>query len=103
MSTELRDSYITAFVGIQQDFAKSGSGHSAVSRRSELVDSLVLRLWNETVATNMDDPEAAALVAIGGYGRCLLFPYSDIDVLFLHGDKPKKRLREGLRSFSQEL
>jgi [protein-PII] uridylyltransferase len=103
MSTELRDSYVTAFTQIKQDFAKTGSGRTAVSRRAELVDSLVLRLWNETVGADMDDADAAALVAIGGYGRRLLFPYSDIDVLFLLREEPKKRLREGLRRFSQEL
>src|SRR5690242_5918367 len=103
MSTELRDSYVTSFNQIQHDFATSGSGRNAVSRRAELVDSLVLRLWNETVCPNMHEGDEAALVAIGGYGRRLLFPYSDIDVLFLLRQEPKKRLREGLRTFSQEL
>ena len=103
MSTELRDTYVASFTQIQHDFAKSGSGRDAVSRRAELVDFLVLRLWNEIVRPNMDDADAAALVAIGGYGRRLLFPYSDIDVLFLLREEPSKHLREGLRAFSQEL
>lgn len=103
MSTELRDSYVASFTQIQKDFAQSGSGRDATHRRAELVDGLALRLWNEIVHPNMDDADAATLVAIGGYGRRLLFPYSDIDVLFLLREEPTKRLREGLRAFSQEL
>ncbi|APV52122.1 [protein-PII] uridylyltransferase [Betaproteobacteria bacterium GR16-43] len=45
------------------------------------VDELLQSLWAETV----DDP-AITLVAVGGYGRGLLFPHSDVDVLILLPD-----------------
>jgi [protein-PII] uridylyltransferase len=102
-STELRDSYVASLTQIQNDFAHSGSGRAALTRRVELVDALVLPLWHRLVCPNMEDAESAALLAIGGYGRRLLFPYSDIDILFLLREEPKKRLREGLRIFSQQL
>jgi len=47
-------------------------------RQCRLVDSVLRALWD---AYRM--PKSAALVAVGGYGRGELFPYSDVDVLIL--------------------
>ncbi|HEV2950539.1 MAG TPA: nucleotidyltransferase domain-containing protein, partial [Actinomycetota bacterium] len=57
-------------------------GHQGVwtgRRRAELVD-VALRELFERAGT----PPRAALAAVGGYGRALLLPRSDIDVLVLH-------------------
>jgi [protein-PII] uridylyltransferase len=45
---------------------------------SELADGLLRTLWQRAQM-----PQGAALLAVGGYGRAQLFPYSDIDVLVL--------------------
>jgi len=59
-------------------FNEGGPVHQALVRRSETVDRLLTELW-----TGLGMPADAVLVAVGGYGRGLLFPFSDIDLLIL--------------------
>ena len=103
-STELRDLYAAESARIQLGFEANGNGHEAVFARAALVESIALRLWNEIVSPATDGPLGFALVALGGFGRRWLFPYSDIDILFLHASsETEKEFKTRIRSFSQEL
>ena len=100
----LREFHATGNSRIKEDFLRTLDGPSTVAQRSELVDALSLRLWKQFISENAEQPQHFALVAIGGYGRSMLFPHSDIDLLFLHeGGWSDKAAKDKIRSFSQEM
>src|SRR2546430_1443544 len=101
---ELRDFLSEQSARIQCDFATTGDGQAAVAQRTKLVEDLLKRLWRDLVSQEEDGPRNFALVAAGGFGRGWLFPYSDIDLLFLFSDREAEAaFRDSVRRFSQEL
>jgi [protein-PII] uridylyltransferase len=104
LAAELRHFSAKECARIQDRFAASGDGRAFLLDRSGLIDSIVERVWREFVSADPDGPANIALVALGGYGRRWLFPFSDVDLLFLHGgNKTDEKFKEPIRKFSQEL
>jgi len=101
---ELRGSIAEESAQIARDFALTGDGRSAVAQRTRLIDDILKRLWRDLVSADEAAPRGFALVATGGFGRGCLFPYSDIDLLFLYADRSiEETHKEPIRRFSQEL
>nr|WP_246066117.1 [protein-PII] uridylyltransferase [Limnobacter alexandrii] len=67
---------------------------AALKKRCVCVDEALVRLWN---AIGM--PRQYSLVAVGGYGRGELFPFSDVDVLILIDQEPDEVNTEKLETF----
>jgi [protein-PII] uridylyltransferase len=82
----LPDYYAAESGRIQQNFGAAGEGRLVLRDRSDLVDAVVLRLYREFLSPEPQEPRRLCLLALGGYGRRELFPYSDIDLLFLSED-----------------
>ncbi len=65
---------------LHDQFKRGAPATGLVHKRSDLIDLLLTRLWRHCAR---DATEEAALVAVGGYGRGELHPYSDIDIMVL--------------------
>jgi len=102
LRTELRELYLNESTRIQREFAADRNGSAAIAKRTELVERILLRLWQELISPG--EAKNFALVALGGFGRRCLFPHSDVDILFLHADRSREdALRDPIRAFCQEL
>jgi [protein-PII] uridylyltransferase len=73
---------------VEEVHRAGGSGHTVVRLQSAAMDRIVGLLWDRSRGeAGKQFPESpVALVAIGGYGRRDLAPYSDLDLLVLHRD-----------------
>src|SRR5213596_2879916 len=70
-----------------------GGGREICARRAELVDVLLRYVFGGAAATTSGNGERSiplALIALGGYGRGELNPFSDIDVMVLHHQQAAK-------------
>jgi [protein-PII] uridylyltransferase len=100
----LREIHTASCSQIRENFLLTLDGASAVEQRTELIDDIARRVWREVISEDDEGPSRFALVATGGYGRKMLFPNSDIDLLFLHeGGWSSKESKDKIRRFSQEM
>jgi [protein-PII] uridylyltransferase len=102
--SELRGSLSEESARIQREFTATGDGRVAVAQRTRLIEDILSKLWLDLVSPDAQGPHNLALVATGGFGRGWLFPYSDIDLLFLFADRDAEQsFKDSVRRFSQEL
>jgi [protein-PII] uridylyltransferase len=83
-----------------------GAGRDVARRRAQLVDVLVQHSYRQAVtACSLDEgtDDCFAVVAVGGYGRAMLNPSSDVDLLFLYRDTGPERTKVVLECIEQML
>src|SRR6266581_3450027 len=61
-------------------------GREICARRGELVDVILRHVFTAAASAVGQPKTSLALTALGGYGRGELNPFSDVDVMLLHGD-----------------
>jgi [protein-PII] uridylyltransferase len=89
---------------IRQQFEAGVSARDTVLALCELADCNIRRIFGEVLRVHNTPPSGLSLLALGGYGRKLLFPYSDLDILFLFGnEKAELEFRPLIADFSRTL
>jgi [protein-PII] uridylyltransferase len=89
---------------IRQQFETGTSARETLRAQCELADRNVQQIFDEVLRVHNREPLGLCLLALGGYGRRMLFPYSDLDILFLLGnDKVEQESRQLISEFSRTL
>jgi [protein-PII] uridylyltransferase len=100
----MREEYLLEMQKIRGGFDGGASGAGTIVARADLLDEMVRTLWGAEVARDERLERGIALLAVGGYGRRELFPYSDVDLFFLlDGKIVEKDLKDAIRRVTQEL
>jgi [protein-PII] uridylyltransferase len=71
-----------------------GGGRELVQKRADVITVMLRHIWEGAWETHrkshLDQAPRVALLAVGGFGRGELNPYSDIDILFLYANEGAK-------------
>jgi [protein-PII] uridylyltransferase len=83
----------TEMIGLRERHKAGAPGLVICRERAQIIDALLTHLFDYALMTFQQArgplPAPVALVALGGYGRGELSPWSDVDVMFLFPTKTK--------------
>lgn len=69
---------------IESSFLKNNLGQRNCNENTKLIDNLIKQIFKIITLKNYGIEDSICTCAVGGYGREILAPFSDIDVLFIY-------------------
>ena len=100
-----RDALKHGHAALKEHHLHNARAAEIVQAQSWLMDNLLVRAWK--LHLHLLSPKTKiALIAVGGYGRGELHPYSDVDLMFLlekEGDETLKKFVEVLVRFLWDM
>jgi len=89
---------------IRANFDSGSSAKQTLHALCELADNILGLIFGDVMKIHEAPEEGLALLALGGYGRRMLFPYSDLDILFLfENEKTETEFRPFISEFSRTM
>jgi [protein-PII] uridylyltransferase len=98
-ATFFRDSLKQSQAHLQRLFDRGADIVDLIHQRAYFVDQVLAHLWSQHIPSDIP----ISLLAVGGYGRGELHPYSDIDLLILLQDSISEDPPESLSQFLTQL
>ncbi len=81
-------------------FSKEEPIENLLTKQSQITDEVIHQLWN---TLTWEGDQNICLIAVGGYGRGELHPYSDIDLLCLVSEQTRTDNNEKIQAFFTAL
>jgi [protein-PII] uridylyltransferase len=104
LSSELRERYEAESARLQHDFSATKDGLKYLQERSALVDSMARRLWAQFAVSPGHEPSRIVLAAVGDFGRQTLFPFSEVDIVFLAATaEVAEKFRDEIQSLTKGM
>jgi [protein-PII] uridylyltransferase len=89
---------------IRKEFEAGTSVRETLHALCEQADRNIQQVFEEVLRIHQRDSQGLCVLALGGYGRRMLFPYSDLDILFLSvSEKMEQESRPLIAEFSRLL
>ena len=98
--SQYREALLSASNNLEERFRSSESASKLVRLRSNLVDYLLVQLWRQYSSKTKIK---MSLIAVGGYGRGELHPYSDVDIMALSAVDLDDDAKAGVSAFFTTL
>ena len=99
-TSRYREALAAASKNLTERFQAGESVANLVRARSDFTDEILVRLWRQHADAIT---ASAALVAVGGYGRGELHPYSDVDIMILVEDQLPDNAEVAISAFFTAL
>ncbi len=81
---------------LKRNFLKGTLATTLVFQHAKFIDFILKHAWQ---LEELDKHPGTSLIAVGGYGRQELHPYSDIDLLILLAPESRREVRHALEKF----